>query len=274
MPEVGSRPYARLRSSEPSVTTIINVLDKPGLQWGASKEAALYAVYSHDDWYAMDQSTAVDRIRRQFKGVWDGRAAMGTLVHTVNEDWCAGRTANLGALVAGYKGWEKEQPQKMAEANQYVDGLAKFWDDWKPTDIRSEDILRTPGKYIGTRDIVATMRGERWLLDIKTTAEQNAEKGIYGDAWGLQLAAYRYAQEVITYELDDKKKPKVATVTDNEPVDRCGIIHLRGNGEYTLFEVDAGPGMYDAFLRLCDVLAWRKTVTDPKPVHYLGDADA
>jgi hypothetical protein len=264
--DVGSRPYARLKT-EPSVTTVIGELHKPGLEWGASKEAAMYAVYEQAEWSSMDPVDAVDRIRRHFKGVWDGRAAMGTLVHTVNELWIAGQSADLGALVKDVPVWANQLDEKMEEASRYVEGLEKFWNDWEPSEFRSEDVVRQPGQYIGTRDLFGKLRGELCLLDLKTTAQQDAKKGVYGPEWSLQLAAYNAAKEVVIYKRDEKDKIVIDRVEDNEPADHCRIVHLRGDGEYTLFEVEAGIEQYDAFLQLLHLHLWRKAQKEPTPIN-------
>ena len=263
--KIPSRPYARLKS-EPSVTTIIGELHKPGLEWGASKEAALFAVYSQDEWQGLEQPAAMELIRRHFKGVWDGRAAMGTIVHAVNEAWIHGDSVDVEAMVKEVPSFAKQVDEKVAEANRYVDGLERFWNDWSPTEFRSEDVVRSPGQYIGTRDLFGRLRGELSLLDLKTTAQQDAKKGIYGPEWALQLAAYNHAKEIVTYRRDEAGKLVVDSVGECEPADHCRIVHLRGDGNYTLFEVEAGPEQYDAFLGLLHLHQWRKTCPDPKPV--------
>ena len=262
---IPSRPYSRMKS-EPSVTTIIGELNKPGLEWGASKEAAKFAVYGHDEWFGLEDPAAVELIRKHFKGVWDGRAAMGTLVHTVNECWINGESPDLEILVKAVPSWQNQIPEKIEEADRYVAGLAKFWNDWEPTEFRSEDVVRSPGQYIGTRDLFGRLRGDTYVLDLKTTAEQNAEKGIYGPEWSLQLAAYNHAKEIVTYARDDKGKVCVSGTAPNERAERAGIVHLRGDGEYTLYQVDAGPDQYDAFLQLLHVHLWRKSCPAPKPM--------
>jgi hypothetical protein len=250
------------------VTTCIDILSKPGLPFGASKEAAMYAVYEFEEWQSLPPEDAVDRIRRQHVGVWKGRAEMGTLLHTVNQEWVAGRSPDLNALVSAVPSWEKQIPQKIEEADRYVSDLAKFWDEYAPTDIRCEDVVRTEGVYIGSRDLVMTLKdGRRVVADIKSSAEQRSDKGLYGDSWSLQLAAYRYAREVVFYKWENKK-PVIDSTEPNEPVDAGIIIHIRGNGEPMVYEVECGPEMQDAFLQCVHLHNWRKTVPNPKPLNY------
>jgi hypothetical protein len=264
--DIPSRPYARIKS-EPSVTTIIGELNKPGLDWGAAKETAMHAVYGHDEWFGLEDKEAVEQLRRHFKGVWDGRAAMGTIVHTVNEAWINGESPDVEMLVKDTPSFAKEIDRKTEEANRYVDGLERFWNDWSPSEFRSEDVVRQPGLYIGTRDLFGRLRGRTTLLDLKTTAQQDAAKGIYGPEWSLQLAAYNHATERVEYARDLHGKIQVSDVHDNEKASRCGIVHLRGDGNYVLFDVDAGADQFDAFLRLLDVHLWRKSCPNPKPLN-------
>ena len=248
---IGARPYSRMRGAEPSVTTILGMLDKPGLSWGAAKETALFAVHHQEEWAGLETSAAVDKLRRHHRGVWDAKAAVGSVVHAVNESWITGEVYDI--------------PEDMvARVEPYVEGLHKFWKDWNPSDFRTEDVVRRPGVYIGTRDLVGNLGWDRWLLDIKTTAELDPDKGLYGKDWALQLAAYRYAPEVVTFKRDPKGKLEIASVEPNEDVDRCGIIHLRGDGEYTLYELDVDAVVYDNFMAMAQLYTALKTEPVPR----------
>lgn len=251
---VGSRPYARLAANKlPSVTTVLDVLNKPGLSWGAAKETALFAVHHQDEWTHLDPDVAADKLRRHHKGVWDSKAAVGSIVHALCESWITGEVYEI--------------PEDMRErVAPYVAGLAKFWSDFGPSDFRTEDVVRRPCSYIGTRDLVGNLGFDRWLLDIKTTAEQDPTKGLYGKEWALQLSAYRYATEVVHYERNEKGRIVEVSTEPNEEVDRCGIIHLRGDGEYTLYELDCGLDTFDIFMSMAQLYMALKDEPTPKPV--------
>ena len=285
-PPIPSRPYSKVRGSEPSVTTILGVKNTPGLDWAAAKLTAEHAVYE-DEWKLdgrgvwLPEHEQIDNLRRYFKGIWNGRAYMGTLVHSVNEAWCNGDRFDIDALLQAHLPWNRNAElydMKKLAALLYIQGLEQWWLDAQPTDILSEDCVRTPGKYVGTRDMVCTIDGERWLIDIKTTEQQDPEKGIYSDSWALQLAAYRYAQEVITYEWlhEDQKrgpvKPRlvVSTVEPNAPVDRCGVIHLRGNNKYDFYEVEASEQTYEVFYSLIPIYHWFKNCPPVTAISSLG----
>ena len=266
------RPYSKIPGSEPSVTTIIGMKYVPGLDWAAAKLTAEQAVYHPEYTDGLDPDKAIDQLRKYFNGIWNGRKYMGTLVHKVNESWIHSQSVDVLDLVMAYEPWVELASVKAMQANLYVDGLQAWWQDYKPSDIASEECVRTPGQYVGQRDMVCSINGERWLIDLKCTDQQDMEKAIYGDSWALQLAAYRHAREVVTYQWaensDSKGKPKrVLVIADarlNDQIDHCGIIHLRGDGEYQFYEIEADLVVYDAFLSLAHMYTWQKTC--PKPV--------
>lgn len=258
-----ARPYANKRNAPVSITTAISVLSKP-LEWGASKEAAIFATMHRDELAQLSDDDSIDRIRRHFRGVWDGRAGIGTLVHAVNEAWTWGETVDISAEVdrlanartRAVKIWQGHEPEVVAVAGPYIDGLERFWNDFAPTTIATEEVVRhavePEAPYIGQRDWVADCRGRRLLLEIKTTANQDGDKGLYWDSWRLQLAAQRFASHIVTYN-DDGIEDGACL---NYPVDACAVLHLRGDGRYQLFEVEVGPSEHYQFLKLVDLHAW------------------
>lgn len=268
-----ARPYANKRNAPVSITTAIGVLSTP-LEWGSSKEAAIFAVLHRDEWEHLPEPDAIDRIRRHFRGVWDGRAGVGTVVHAVNEAWTWGETADLAALVdelantsrRPVRFWRGHEAETVETVGRYVDGLALFWEDFEPVTLATEEVVRHPGApYIGQRDWVADCKGRRLLIEIKTTAEQDADKALYWDSWRLQLAAQRYASEIVAY---DANGIEMATYPAY-PVDACCVLHLRGDGHYQLYEVQAGPGEFAQFLTLVDLHAWLNGDGKKAPVKTL-----
>ena len=109
--------------------------------------------------------------------------------------------------------------------------------------------------YAGTLDLIADMRGERWLLDWKTSAS-----GAYGDT-AFQLGAYRYA----THLLDTDPGPD-GVVIPMPPVDRCGVIWLRADG-YDLYPYHVDQAVFRQFLYVQQVA---KAAADSRD--YKGDA--
>lgn len=274
-----SRPYARKQKYGASVTTVLSSLGgSDGLMWGAVNETANFAIDYPDLWNHPNREVAFDRLRKHFRGLWDGRASMGTLTHAVNEAWTWGDEADIDTLVRqiawgedNYNAtaiWQGREQSVAAEAEGYIDGLEKFWRDFAPETIGTEEIVRyneKPHGYIGTRDWTCRLRGLDGitLLDIKTTAKQadpdKPDAGLYFDKFKLQLAAYRMAKEIVRFGEDGE----IAETWPNYPVARCGVLHLRGDGKYQLFEVQAGGDEWATFLRQIDIhryctTGWKK----------------
>jgi len=172
---VPARPYSKIRGTEPSVTTIIDILSKPGLSWGAARETAMYAVLHHDEWLHMDVADAIDKLRKHHAGIWNGRAAMGTLCHKVPEAFAAGEDIDIQALIEwtiahdhNARTWKDRNADELTEtALGYVLGIEAWWADHMPEVISTETVVRYPGKYIGTGDLRARIVGDDWLLDWK-----------------------------------------------------------------------------------------------------------
>jgi hypothetical protein len=267
-----ARPYARKRNTPPSVTTILDVIGKPGLQHGSAKETATFAVLHPEEWQNLAPDAAIDRLRRHFVGVWSGRAAIGNVVHAVNEAWSWDEDVDLCDVIEKVREknkslWAGASSREVADlVGPYVDGLERFWEDCTPTTVQTEEVVRAPEgpcDYIGQRDWVCVIDGERWLLDLKSTANQDAEKGVYADTWRLQLAAYRFAPEVVVY---DAQGVETATLP-NEPVARCGVVHLRGDGAYQLIELRCDEDAHARFLAARALYQWVQTESKkPAPV--------
>lgn len=292
-----SRPYSRNKDSEKSVTTIKgDMLSSNGLDWAAAKLTAERAIYCQDEWLPLVGQVATDSkgkqedaamrlLRFHFREVWDGRASMGTALHQVNDEWCHGREADLPAIVAEiaetYDGraWRGQLEDVVNILDGYVAGLERFYADFTPTTIDSEYIVREPGLYIGTADwcaelhhaAISTLGLEGPLvLDIKTTNQQEPGKGIYHEDWALQTAAYRWAREIVEFVPEGPKGKLVpGPVTPNHETVGAGIIHLRGDGRYSFYVVDASEEMRDAFVHMAQARATLKAL--PKvPVSIEG----
>ncbi|MGH9121394.1 MAG: hypothetical protein ACRDYC_05540 [Acidimicrobiales bacterium] len=252
------RPYST--GKIPSVTTILGVLSKDGLQWAAAKETAMFAVNHRDEWETLSDFDAVERLRKHHQGVWDHRAALGTMCHAVNEAWARGETFDLEdavvALQTGSHVWAKyPTEQLMDELDVMVDGLERAWNELTPATVAVEDVVRytdAEGSYVGSSDWQVRIWGKSFLVDLKTTGRTEPGSALYWDSWRLQLAAYRYASEIVDYD----GRTEVGT-RPLLPVDDTAILHLRMNGEWGFHPVKAGREEHGRFLDLCRAYRWR-----------------
>ena len=201
------------------VTTLISGgVPKPALvRWSARTVAE----------YVADNSDAVEQLRAMgrnsmvnaLKGVpWDSRdkaAARGTDVHKLGEDLVHGREVDVPEHLLGH-----------------VEGYAKFLDEWQLEPILTEKMVANREHwYGGTFDLIATMHGTPWLLDLKTA------KGVYGEN-ALQCSAYRNAE---FWQDDDGLEQPMPEV------ERIGVLHVREDGT-TLVPLDSGPKPFQCFL--------------------------
>lgn len=275
------RPYSHIRGTEPSVTTILDMLPKPGLPWGAARETAMFAVLHPDRWQHLSEPDAIDVLRRHHRGIWDGRAATGTLVHAVNEAYCAGEDVDLEKMIlqtmdtdSKARTWRDRDPDDLTESVLgYVLGLERWWAHWRPSDIRSEVVVRWPGLYIGQTDMRCVIDGDDWLCDLKTTAKQDDGSGIYADSWTLQLALYGMARETVSYEVTDAPELKrgfrvVESGTGEWSLpERFGVVHLRGDEDYQFFELDVTRDVRRCAFRLARAYhGWRAMPETPKTI--------
>jgi hypothetical protein len=158
----------------------------------------------------------------------DQAARRGTEVHSYGE-----------RLVHG------EPVEVPEELDGHVKAYIQFLDDFDPEPVLVEvTVGNRTHHWMGTLDLIADIRGERWLLDIKTT-----RSGIYPET-ALQLAAYRHAEFYL--DADGQEHPMLE-------VDRVGAIWVRADG-YDLIEVDASRVTYNMF-RYVQQVARFQTIT-------------
>lgn len=263
-PLPAARPYARKRV--PSVTTLIGVMDKPGLSWGAAKETAIFAFEHQDQWSRLDKDEAVERLRKHHRGVWDASARVGTMCHAVAEAWSYGRDWNAPDDL------EDELYERMAG---YVSGLEAFFADAKPEVIATELVVagncgfhgEAEFPYTGTADWLCNINGEPWLLDIKTTSNLDESKEFYTREWRLQLAAYRWASEIVHYHGTEEVARWKFEDCVPRPT-RTGIVHMRGNGGYQLIDVATPVELLNELAACAIIHRWGLTSghASPAPV--------
>jgi hypothetical protein len=260
------------------VTTILGLTPKPGLPFAAARETAMFAYLHREKWEHLPIEEAVGVMRNHFRGIWNGRAAMGTLCHGVNEAFVRGEDVDIEHLVAhtietdsNARTWaEQDRTDLIESCLGYVLGIEKWWAEFAPRVTAAEEVVRVPGKYIGQFDMRATIDGDDFLLDIKSTARQDDGTGIYTDSWLAQLNAYAWATEMVHYETFEERGRTRVRESGTSPwtlPQRLGVIHLRGDEEYTFFELPLTEEARDAFLKMAEAYDWlRKLPKEPTVV--------
>lgn len=261
------RPYALNPNSPPSVTQVLDTLSKGGLSWGAAKETANFAVRHYPRWSELKPDDAVSLLYRHHRGVWDHRALIGTAIHSINAQWCEGRTVRVLDVVQEMRDQSKlwhnvPETELYAEILPMADALGKFWSDVQPVPVSWEQVVRHRNgdaavDYIGQPDWRADVGGETLLLDLKTTGAIRG-KGKYFDQWRLQLAGYRYCTEAVVYGDDNTEKGTI----ELPEVDGCAIVQVYTDGHVEFEPVEAGAKEHEIFLALRRVYGWRKGATD------------
>lgn len=238
-----------------SVTTILGGgIPKPGLKWWAARvggEAVADLLFGDDD-----EPTAliVERLRRQPGAIVD--VAAGAHQHRTSEAQVKGTAVHhFAELVLGE---DVEPPEDVAD---HVAGYVAFLGRAGVVVEMTERIVgsRRHG-YAGRFDLIAQVRGERWLLDIKTGAAIYAETP-------CQTAAYARADFYIDDDGAEVPMPLV---------DRIGALHVSSGGTelIPLGDVDAA---FDVFLNVkavAEALPGLEAVVKAAPLAIGNDAGA
>lgn len=248
------------KHTAPSVTAVIGILDKPALSWAAARETAVFAVEHQDEWRDLTPVDAIERLRKHHRGIWNRKADIGSLVHAVNEAWVCGSEfgpddcddflprADRGDADARQKVWDEAQP--------YVDGLANFWSDAKPDWVQVERgvVYDEPGlEYGGQFDILAVVHSTLWRLDIKTGRLESETGRPYPEA-SLQLTAYDRAKYLAVYDA----LGNLTDLEDNQRAERCGVLHVPGDGTWSIYPVSTGEREWELFLTARRLWEWGK----------------
>lgn len=220
----------------PGVTTIIGILDKPALVGWAAKETAAYA---DEHWAELSSLRSADRIERLTKARFatNRRAIVrGNRVHALGERLFHGEQIEEGEITPELRPW--------------VEGYAKFLDEWEMEFIATEmPVANTEYRYAGTADAFAwSPRLGNVLLDNKTG------KGVYSET-ALQLGAYRYCD--LGLQAVEKTGPRGGKKTAWEEaevpnVDHTLVAHIREDGT-SLIPVKGDEETYEAFLYMVAV---------------------
>lgn len=251
----------------PSVTTILGVLDKPGLPYAAEKLTVAGCIeLAQNGGLPPTVETAMSALYQnelRFRQIWDQKAERGKLSHEDLVHAAQGRTL---------PGLETYPPDQLA----FIRGVAAFLADLRPKIHESEQtIASVEHGYAGRYDFVATLGAAtfrdgtqtpkgRGLLDLKTheklprtkpskTYPQGQVKTPYPENF-LQLGLYEIARRECGYEATDWQ----------------AIVTVDANGEYDFtcswLQPEAALDFIPAYRRFKEVASRVKRPTDQLPV--------
>lgn len=204
----------------PSVTTILGALDKPGLPYWAAGLVARDAITNHDYWgqrihNGEDPEQVIQDLKRTPWKERDKAARRGTRIHQV--------------LEAAAHGDPTDCPRDLLPmAQQAVDLLDR--EDVRTLETEARGYNRELW-YAGTIDLIATVRGETWLLDWKSSRSVH-------ETHVIQVAAYAHMDTILTIDGEEKPMPHI---------DRLGIIHISDESATLIDAGDPDGPAWDMF---------------------------
>lgn len=228
------RHYVHPRTGEevPSVTTILGVLDKPALPRWAALEVATYAVTHADSWRDLPPRDAVELLKKAPWGKTKNAADAGTDAHAYCE-----------ALLRGTANPIPQQDMFSPLYGKALENVAALVAAVKPQPLAIEATAWSNGfGYAGTFDGLHIIDGQVTLVDLKTS------KDVYPD-YALQLAAYRFADAIVTPDGDDLVMPEIQ---------RCQIWHAPKEGAWSVVDVRADHDEFAAFRAALEVWKWKQ----------------
>jgi hypothetical protein len=216
----------------PSVTTFLNIMDKPALPRWSAKLVAEYAVEHRESWQGLPDDDAV----KLLKGIpWSrakSSADRGTDAHSYAEDrMTLGLPPN--AVTNEAKNVDAIIEQLLQRGFKLFDTEVTMWNE--------------SAGYAGTCDLIGAMNDEIWLLDWKTS------KAVYADM-ALQLAAYRWCD----WYMPNRGNAKVQLRNeDGSPkIQRAAILWVPKEGKGDIVEMKVGADEYDAVLAARKLWQW------------------
>ncbi len=225
------------RGPLPSVTTILDVLDKSGPLVGwAKRETAASAIRNLDMLQEMVRTGGKDEAQAWLSRIPDYQrdeaAKLGTLVHSAADSIA--------------RGVQPEGIPEGVDIRPYVTAYQRFVAYARPRYIRTEAQVAHLGLgYGGTLDISAELFGDGvpTLLDVKSG------NNVYNET-SLQLVGYDRAE--FTATPDD---PTQIPLTQHA---QFGVLHLRPDGTWTLYPMGVGDREWEAFQACLNLYRWSK----------------
>lgn len=226
------RTYSWGEETFTSVTTLLSALSKPALPNWAAKTVAEYAIEHLPEITALAAADPDGAIRALKGSPWqkrDDAGDLGTAVHSQIEARILGQTPPA-------------PPPLVAARLEHYEAFER---DYAPTYEASEaTVYSRAHSYAGTLDAIATVGGERFIIDVKTT-----KSGVYPDH-ALQLAAYAHAEFIGAPDGSEVPLPKL---------DGGAILWLSPTG-YRFVRVRIDERVFAYFLAIAAAWEFQNTV--------------
>jgi hypothetical protein len=214
----------------PSVTNVIDVLNKPYLNAWHAKEAAIAAVNVNARFPGLVEAKpreATAWLKEAANRKAAAAAALGDEVHNAVE--ALGRGDTVGAV--------------SELALPYINSWRAFVEDFRPEFVHLEatcfgtvDTRNGLKPYAGTVDAILRINGQLLVTDYKSG------KSVHTEA-ALQLSALAHAKEIVTDNGDLAAMPAI---------DGGAVIHLTPTG-YAFRRTDIGEATWAVFCDLRDI---------------------
>lgn len=219
-----------------SVTTILNVLNKPALPSWAAKSVAEYVVQNFSivsDLVGQGQrAAAIDLMKGSPWRQRDQAADLGTAVHQAVEQLQSQKYVDpaLSAL----------DPDVIP----FIDSFQAWYEHFKPEIIVSEGtVFNRKYDYAGTLDLIARIDGLTWLIDVKSG------KGVYPE-YAMQIAAYARGEFIGHHDGQEEVMPII---------DKGAVLHLTKSG-YHFLPVSITKEVFDSFLYARELFRWQDEI--------------
>lgn len=226
----------------PGVTSVLNMLPKPFLQFWSAKMVAEWCADNAGAFTQLlingEREAALQMAKSAPRRSTSGAASTGTAVHDYFEQYARGIAPKKAPL----------------EVQPFVAHIKEFHDRYQPEYLHIEDtVWSDTHRYAGSFDWIAKIGGEVVMGDTKTT-----KSGVHSEV-AMQLAAYTHADKIFTQDGETVDVPKI---------DAGAVFHLRPEG-WKLVPARVDREVFEQFLHLRRTFEWvngmEKTV--------LGDPD-
>jgi hypothetical protein len=187
-----------------------------------------------DDGKSSAFAGAAMKLERQglnYREEWKAKAERGSRVHAHCEAFLKGQEVDV-----------------RDDEHGFVDAVEAFLKNEQPEVIELEQITLSTHGYGGRFDMIVAMRGENWLLDLKTGNS-------YAIEHTLQLSAYKYADGIAVYS----DEGELTGVRPLPPIDKTGCLYVRADGSYYIAEYPADEVAFSHFVNLLKVYQWTRT---------------